>query len=222
MCGYFGNLHESPAVIDLLNQLNIPLPYPTGQWYPRRWCEGLITAEENGFSLSKAMWWYQIQNEDGNWKPNEKITSFNARDLDKPLWRNAAQTRRGIVIGTEIGESQGKLRHLMRADEPFALGTLYKEWDKNTRSFSVITRHPHSRFAHYHEKSTPLFIPLDADTIQTWLCEDINHPSNQNLLAEAKLPVDFQVTPVKTYKHADATGDTQLLVKDEPSEINKG
>ncbi len=219
MCGYFGNLHESPAVIDLLNQLNIPLPYPTGQWYPRRWCEGLITADGDGYTLSKGLWWYQIQkdiahNGEAVWKANEKITSFNARDLDKPLWRNAAQSRRGIVIGTEIGESQGKKRHLMRADEPFALGVLFKEWDEDTRSFAVITRDAHPRFAEYHEKSTPLFIPLHLDTIESWLREDLNHPSIEKLLAKARLPSDFQVTPVKTYKHADATGESRRLEKD--------
>ena len=102
----------------------------------------------------------------------------------------------------------------MRAEEAFALGILYKDWDANTRSFAVITRDAHPRFAQYHEKSTPLFFPLDADTIKTWLREDLTHPGVQQLLAQARLPSDFHVTPVKTYKHADARGETRLLEKD--------
>lgn len=219
MCGYFGNLHESPVVIDLLNQLGIPLPYPQGQHYPRRHLQGLLTWEEGQAQMSEAIWWYQLARSENQFHVNEKITSFNARDLDKPFWRNAVRQRRGLVFATELGESQGKERYLMRGKTPFALGVLYKDWgegENSQRSAAVITRPPHARFSQFHEKSTPLFIPMDITVIRQWLdCSEENNLVVEELLNHGRLTVDLEVTEVKTYKRGEALGETVGLAADE-------
>ena len=219
MCGYFGNLHESPVVIDLLNQLGITLPYPQGQHYPRRDFSGLLTCENGEFRLSQAMWWYQLQQGESGFQVNEKVTSFNARDLDKPFWRNAIKKRRGLVFATELGESQGKQRYLMRGKTPFALGVVYKDWQKgedHKRSAAVITRPPHARFSQYHDKSTPLFIPLDITVIRQWLDGTIeNNLVVEELLSQPRLSVDLEVTEVKTYKRGEPLSEMQYLPADE-------
>lgn len=225
MCGYFGNLHESPVVVDLMNQLGIPLPYPSGRSYPMRNIQGLITAERDEaeqlhYKVEDALWWYQLHLQRGHFKPNEKVTSFNARDLSKPLWRQAAECRRGLVFATELGESQQKNRYLMKSEYGFALGALYKDW-KNpqtgecVRSMAIITRPPHPRFSVYHEKSVPLFIPLEADIIEAWLDPAIQSAAKlEDLLNSPTITTPLRVTQVKTYKHAEPLGEEQLLEAD--------
>ncbi|MFL0802465.1 MAG: SOS response-associated peptidase family protein [Agarilytica sp.] len=219
MCGYFGNLHESPAVIDLLNQLNIPLPYPITQAYQRRIVPGLVTQKDGSYTCTDAMWWYALRKENDRLIPNEKLTSFNARDLDKPLWKNASKTRRAIVFATEIGESQGKDKYLMRSEEGFALGCLYKDWEdgkgNQVRSFAVITRAPHERFSKYHEKSTPFFLPLDKSVLQEWLDPSIESSVLiDELLDRPRLTSDLQVAKVKTYKNPTGFDSSALLTAD--------
>lgn len=217
MCGYFGNLHESPAVVDLMNQLGLPLPYPHGQFYPRRLAPGLVTmpAGQSTAQVSPALWWYQLDFKNETAVINEKITSFNARDLQKPLWRHAIKHRRALVFATELGESQDKNRYLMRSKEGFALGALFKDWPDGTRSFAIITRPPHPRFSKYHEKSTPLFLPLDIAFLSEWLSPEVQQSDAIDaILDQPGITTDLEVTPVKTYKHADACGETQLLKKD--------
>ena len=185
MCGYFGNLHESPVVINLFNQLGIPLTNapPTkikqpqflpvqedflspshdenntdnnpfiGQFYPRDRVANLITHEDGQFNFSEALWWYQLRYSHNGLIADESITSFNARELHKPLWRDAIRYRRGLIIATEIGESQEDKRYLMKSDNAFGLGVIYKDWKIDNmilRSMAVITRPPHERLSLIH------------------------------------------------------------------------
>ncbi len=218
MCGYFGNLHESPAVIDLLNQLGIPLPFPIQRAYQRRNIEGFVTSDGVQFYNSPAIWWYLLKTLDGKFIPNEKVTSFNARDLSKPLWRNAIKSRRGFVVATEIGESNGKDKFLMKSDEGFLLGCIYKDWENNksnVRSFAVVTRSPHQRFSQYHDKSIPCFLPLDKTFLEEWLNPNIEDSEIiQSLLEDPKVFVDLEVTKVKSYKNAEPLSDSEILEKD--------
>lgn len=225
MCGYFGNLHESPVVVDLMNQIGIPLPYPQGQSYPMRKMQGLASCEINEagdkqYCLSECIWWYQLHLLNGQLKPNEKVTSFNARDLTKPLWKKAALERRALVFATELGESQQKSRYLMRSDKGFALGAVYKDWKhpqsgEVLRSMAIITRPPHPRFSQFHEKSLPLFIPLDADLISDWLDPTIDtNLAIEELLAAPRITTPLQVTPVKTYIRGEPLGEECLLEAD--------
>ncbi len=229
MCGYFGNLHESPAVIDLMNQLGIPLPYPQSQSFPMRRLQGLVTQEKDEnddyiYCVSDATWWYQLHMVDGQFKPNEKVTSFNARDLNKPLWKKAAKEKRALVFATELGESQQKNRYLMRSSEGFALGAVYKDWHhpqtgEVLRSAAIITRPPHPRFSQYHEKSLPFFIPLEADLIRDWLDPSIeSNLAIEELLNSPRITTDLKVTPVRTYIRGEPLGEEHDLEADETSQ----
>ncbi len=229
MCGYFGNLHECPAIIDLMNQLQIPLPYPEFRNNPSFGgaCEsqGLVTYENGVYHLSNAIWWYDRDRASDTFKPS-KYTSFNARNLEGRMWKNAIKTRRGLVFASELGESNGKkgkeaARHLMRSQDGFALGCLFKDWENTdgstTRSFAVITRDPHDRFKKYHEKAFPLFLPNDPVAIKEWLDPEVEtSPIIEEILNDPKLPVDLEVTRVKTFKNAEPLGEAEILEKDRP------
>ncbi len=219
MCGYFAKQFRFAEEDALLAALQLPLGYPEGQWYQRTLVPGVITAGQGGYEVSEALWWYALRNEGGRWLPNEKITSFNARNLDSPLWRDAAQSRRGIVIATEIGEAEGRDRYLMRSSQPLVMGVLYKDWQlaggAGCRSMALITRPPHPRFSRYHSKSIPCFLPLDVDFIKSWL--DPQLPASdaiKALLDQPRIYADLQVTQVKTYKRAEPLAEAQSLPAD--------
>ena len=221
MCGYFGTVHEAGSIDDLMDWLGIKKSYPIGQSYPRKITQGLITCEQEGYQVSDALWWYQLKPQNGSHVVNEDITSFNARELNRPLWVEASRTRRGLVAATELGESQGKNRYLMRSQEGFMLGAVYKDWQNadgsRLRSMAIITRPPHEAFKPYHEKSTPLFIPWDPTIIQDWLNPNLaTSPVIEDLLARPKITTDLEVTPVKTYKRAEPIGSSTQI----PSDIN--
>lgn len=218
MCGYFGNLHECPEVIDILNELGIPLPYPQGQYYQRRWVEGMLSCADDQYRFDRALWWFALRHDGQQWQVNEKITSFNARNLHSKLWRGAIRYQRGLVFATEIGESDGRKRYLMRSASGLALATLYRDWQGpdgvTVRSMAVITRPPHERFSRYHDKSIPCFLPLRADVIRHWLDPKVESSELIEQLLEPKIYQDLEVRPVKSYKNAEALGDIELLERD--------
>lgn len=233
MCGYFGNLHECPAVISLLNQLGLALPYPQGQYYQRRGVAGLLTAEGGGYVISDALWWYALKRDGRQWSVNDSVTSFNARELQRPLWRNALRYRRGLVFATEIGEAQGRDRYLMRAPTGLALGALYKDWrtpnGDTQRSMAIITRPPHARFSRFHDRAIPCFLPLELEIIRAWLGGDespgasdgTQHslpPAVEALLARPRIYSPMIVTAVKSYKGAEALSEPWDLPADDRSE----
>ncbi len=219
MCGYFGNLHECPEVLDLLMDLDIPLPYPRGQYYQRCVVSGLVTATENKLYLSDAIWWFALKWQDGAWRVNENITSFNARNLTRPIWRKALQWQRGVVFASELGETKSGVHYLMKAPKGMALAALYKDWTgpdgKIVRSMAVITQDAHPRFANFHDKSTPCFLPMKGPFLRHWLDPQIaSSPDIEALLSKPILHSDLNVTPVKTFRHAQSLGDTQYLAAD--------
>lgn len=222
MCGYIGNLHESPAVIDLFNRLHIPLPYPLGQYYTLQPCPGLITATADGYQRSTGLWWYATKRENGKAIPNMEITSFNARNLNSSMWRKPMNERRALVIATEIGETQGKSHYLMRTStRPLAIGALYQDAktpDGFTRSFALITRPASSSFARYHEKAMPLFLPWESDMLQHWLNPAVtaDDPVIQALVDKPGITTDLEVTRVKTFKRAEPLGAPEVLKADLP------
>lgn len=220
MCGFIGNLHEAPGVIDLMEELGITLPLPFFQSYQRRIHPALITQDSSGYSLSNAIWWYALKRHGEIWVPNEKITSFNARNLDSKLWKPAIEQRRGVVFATEVGESKGRDRYLMRTDRGLALGAVYQDWhspgNDTIRSMAIITRPPHPRFSKYHDKSIPMFLPLDAKIIKIWLDPDngSEHPQIQSLLSHPQIYTPLAVTPVKSFVRAEPLGETERLSAD--------
>lgn len=221
MCGYIGNLYEAPGVIDLMEELGIQLPLPYFQSYQRRIHPALITADQGVPTLSKAIWWFAMKREGQTWVPNPEITSFNARNLDSRLWKPAVESRRGLIFGTEVGESKGRDHYLMRTESGLAVGALYQDWHTPggdvVRSMAVITRRPHSRFSQYHDKSIPMFLPMDAVTLRTWLdpAIGIEHPEIASLLKTPKIYTPLSVTRAKSFKRGEPFGEPEWLDADD-------
>lgn len=219
MCGYFGHLHERQVIQDLMKELGIPSPYPLQRAYQRQLYNGLITHTGEDYSVDSAIWWYALRKESGKHIVNEKVTTFNARNLSSNMWKNAIKRRRGLVFATELGESKGRDKYLMRSKEGFALACVYKDWTDEDQSykrfFAVITRPPHPRFDVYHDKSIPLFIPLDPVVIGEWLDPNIEDSLIiEELLTNPRLRTNFDVTKVKSYKNAEPLGETEFLEQD--------
>jgi len=218
MCGYYGNTHECPEVIDLMNQLRLPL-YPTGQQYVMREVDGLVTAAPEGYQFGKAIWWYALKWDKGQLVPNAEITSFNARNLESRMWREPINERRAVVFATEIGETQGKSHYLMKARTPLAMGALYQDYLTDAgpvRSFALITRPAHPEFAKFHEKAMPLFLPLEQDVIEKWLDPAVpaEDPQIRHILEHPRITSDLDVIPVGTFKRGEPIGPAQVLRRD--------
>jgi len=132
MCCYFANLPPTNEIIKVSNQLNLTLPIEPAHAYQRRNFNALITKTNNQIQAQPAMWWYALKFENNNFKVDERITSFNARDLNKPLWQGAYEERRGLVFATQIGKTQTignkKKQYLMQSKTGFALGCVYQNW----------------------------------------------------------------------------------------------
>ena len=217
MCGYVGRKHQIPEEqIHHWRDFADLLRLPGGQYYNRHSVEHLVTAESGKPDYSTALWWYALREQGGVVQINPKATSFNARNLSSPLWKDAIQTRRAVLFASEIGESNGAKRYLMRSNTVFPLGCIYKDWvfyGSAARSFALITRDPHPAFAQYHPKSMPLFLPSDPEFLTHWLDPSVTQSAAISEVLDApKLRVSFDVTPVKTYKRGETLGASQKLM----------
>ena len=180
MCGYFGYRQQGEAIAEVMDALAID-HYATGPRLLRRSIEGLVTLENRQIQVSPTFWWFAHKKTNGQYVPDWNYTTFNARNLDSRYWQRFANNRRGIFFASEFGESNLEnnqtVRRLMRAEAGLILGAIYNDWHNDdgttTRSTAIITRDPHSRFKHYHEKSTPLLLPAEPDIIHHWLNPEI-------------------------------------------------
>ncbi|MEM7293515.1 MAG: SOS response-associated peptidase family protein [Pseudomonadota bacterium] len=215
---------DSPVVQELMIKIglgDLVGKVRGGQSYLRQSLRDMIFATPALLHMRDAVWWYAHKRQEGRYVPDWDITSFNARNLDRPRWREALQYRRGLVIVDTLGESnpvpnrKTPQRYLMESEEPLLIGTVYKEWDDGTLSAAVITRDPHPGYSRFHKKSMPLFLPEDPDFISVWLDPNIRtHPMIDAVLAEPKLYHDLYVTPVVSYKSAKPQGETERLERD--------
>ena len=174
------------------------------------------------------MWWYALKKSDGQWRPNADLTTFNARNLDGRMYAEPIRSRRGIVVANAIGESnpasnsqsgrKTPQRYLMESKEAMLLGAIYQCWQTENGpiySVAIITRPVHERFAVYHKKSTPLFLPADKSFVDRWLDPELStHPALDDLLASPKLFYPLQITEVKTYKRGEVLGAMSILPAD--------
>jgi len=224
MCGFIRRVTDSPHVKAVLASIGLDAELAGGDFRPQALLRGLIIEQNNALEVVDAIWWYELKLRKQRLAPNQDITSFNSRDLNKRRWLEPLTLRRAIVIADAIGESnpipgtKKKQQYLMQAPEALILGALYKTWqsaDGLVYSLSIITRDPHPRFSKYHEKAFPLFLPKDREFLQLWLSQQIKtHADIDALLREPKLFTDLSVTEVKTYKSGEPLGDTELLVAD--------
>jgi len=232
MCGYIGRVTDNPFLQALLIQLGLeelfdPLtdtPSEIEQFYPafgsdpKRMIRGLIIEEEGVKKLIDATWWFDCEQR-GEELVVGKMTTFNARNLNSPYWKNALKHHRGIVVATELGESkwQGKKKHqyLMHGQQPFLMGALYRKFPNGKYSCAVITRDSHPKFEPYHDKAFPLFLPPEQYFIDLWLNKKITvHRDIDALLHSPKLYPELKVAEVKTFKSGKRIGDELQLSSD--------
>lgn len=232
MCGYIKRVTDRPAFRELMEQLgwdeliepltssndSIQHFYPAFGGNPNRKIKGLIIDEKGKHRAVDATWWFDCQAEDDELVVGKR-TTFNARNLDSPLWRGALRHHRAIVIADGLGESRKidgkKHQYLMESKKPFLLGALYRRFSNGHYSCAIITRDAHPKFEPYHDKAFPLFLPNDRELVNTWLNGCITESEEiDNLLNHPKLFPDLLVQEVKTYKNALPIGDQILLQAD--------
>jgi len=200
---------------------------PLGRFYPGAKMSGVIFQREENIHVVDAVWWYKLHwDKDKNaWAPLRKVTSFNARNLDSPLWRKPIKTHRCIIPATAIvetieDENDPKKKHsyLMDAGDGMLLGGLFGEYGEGENtiySCTVITLNPHVRFSKYHNKATPFFLPLDEKILSLWLDPTFTDFDYFRGFIEApQLPIDFDVTKVNNSRGLIAQGETERLMRD--------
>ena len=225
MCGFIQRVTDCPAVIDLLEEVGLTttLPlfkeenggvlnfYPAFGKNPARKITNLITAPDN---VIDATWWFDARPEGDGLVIGDR-TTFNARNLDSPFWKQAVRYQRGIVVATAVGESnprgKGKVHYLMEAQGAMLIGAVYRQFDNGTAACAVITRPPHPRFSQFHEKSIPCFLPHNRDAVNAWLNGGPDDPVVSAILDEPKLYTGLTVSEVKTFKGGEKTGDSCFL-----------
>lgn len=239
MCGYIRRVTDTPEVKELLEELGMgglfePLVseaqarmeqfYPAFGGNPSRRIRGLIIQEEGKPRLVDATWWFDCK-ESGDTLEVGKRTTFNARNLDSPYWKDALRHHRGIVIATGIGESKKiegrKHQYLMEGTRPFLLGTLYRPFTNGQYSCAVITRDAHVKFEPYHDKAFPFFLPATPAFTQTWLAEDTPQANEiDELLEHPKLYATLNVEEVKTFKSGETSENATVLAADEEEDLS--
>lgn len=235
MCGY-GRRHITNDKLTLFVETlelaeafrNRPMP-PDGvleHFYPAfggavsRRITSMIIQEEGTLTSVDATWWFDCQEVDGELVVNNKRTTFNARNLASPYWKEAIRHNRGIAVFTGIGEGKvidGKNRHiLVEGTQPLLMGTVYRKFPAGHYSTAIITRDSHSGFDKYHDKAFPLFLHPDPRFLKLWLSEEPeSNPQIAHLLENSKVFNDLVITPVKTFKDAKPMGETEYLAPDE-------
>jgi putative SOS response-associated peptidase YedK len=163
-----------------------------------------VIEEEGQLKQVQATWWFDcFDTSEGLMVGNR--TTFNARNLASPYWKNALQNHRGVVFASGIGESKlvGKTKHQYYMHSPtlFALGALYRKYANNQYSCAVITRDAHPKMEPYHDKAFPGFLPMNAEFLKLWLDKSVAKDNwIDQVLMDPVLYPSLDVQRVKTYK----------------------
>ena len=230
MCAYFRRHIGPETLLEFLKLLGFHGYYDEPEqestvkhFYPawgdtNRTIDQLLIEEAGELKLVNATWWYDCHEVDGYLIGGERET-FNARNLHLPYWHDAINSRRAIAIVNGIGEGKkidGKNVHfLVESDRLMLLGAVYQRFPSGKYSCAVITRDEHPRFANYHDKAFPQFLPYSRQFLKLWLSEaTVTHPQIARLLSLPRIFSDLKITPVKTFKGGVATGPTNFLKAD--------
>lgn len=234
MCGYVRrhigpkSLEEFLAIIGL-PQLKFHFPedgnpqhfYPAFGGVPEKRIKDLIIQEDGQLKTVDATWWYECEEQGDSLKVNNRKTTLNARNLHLEYWQDAIRYRRGIVVGTALGEAierdGKKSQFFVEGKQPLLLGCVYQKFSNDLYSCAVITRNAHPRFKNYHDDAFPLMLPPDPKFLKLWLSPDQGetHSAITSLLDQPKIFTDLIVTPVKTYKDAKPVGGPNQIAADE-------
>lgn len=231
MCGY-ARRHVSTRQLrelaDLLSDGGLMLRrgvetlahfYPAFGGAASKQLNDLVIRGEDGIHTVDATWWFDCTEDGDGLLVNNKLTTFNARNLASRYWRGAIRHHRGIFIATGIGEGKmtdGKNRHyLVESDQPILLGCVYRAFPNGCYSAAIITRDTHLRFEKYHDKAFPLMLPHDPQFLELWLSDAReDDPAIADLLEHPRIFNDLKITHVKTFKDAQPLGDTEYLTAD--------
>lgn len=229
MCGFIQRVTDSPAVIELLEEIGLNDLVPTFkkeegdklQFYPAfgknpdRKIQNLIISPTKTVD---ATWWFDCKPNGDSLEVGDR-TTFNARNLDSPFWKGSIRHHRALVVGTALGESNkvgsSNEHYLMEGEGAILFGAVYREFDNGCFSTAVITRPPHERFSKFHEKSIPCFLPHNKDFISAWLEGDADDPIVMSELENPKIHQNLSVTKVKTFKRGEALSEPVLLQADD-------
>ena len=211
MCGRL-NVIDDPDVIELCETLGISL-YPKNDdgSYQQEMLFNRFTRVANHVSiirevagkrqLDQAIWWLLLEPTESSFKAS-KWTSFNTRydKLNVPgsAGFQAFRYSRCILPVKGFGETQGKGAQAIYTDftaeyGAIALGGLCREWihkdtGESVLSCSIITLPPHPKLYDYHQKSSPLMLRQDDDTMHMWLDSNLSDVSVFNDLMTPQLP----------------------------------
>ncbi|EPJ43384.1 MAG: hypothetical protein OFPI_43280 [Osedax symbiont Rs2] len=209
MCGFFEFTKTSPQAISLIEDLvpgQLPLFRDNRGVGPAADID-IIIVKDNHRTVVPAIWWLLLNSQ---LKPS-KYTSFNTR-WDKLNLRNTAgfipyRQSRCIIPATAIVEGEGAkgqriYHHIAAQKRAFAMAGLYRQWiNKDTKeqvhACSIITLAPHPDWQGIHSKSTPMFLPVDDQTIiEKWLDPSFSAVDEFSLLLTPVLRDTLLVTPI--------------------------
>lgn len=228
MCGFIQRVTDSPAVIDLLEEIGLGEFVPTFKnepgnvlnFYPafgKNAGRKLTNVIIGDGKIVDATWWFDCKPAGDALVVGDR-TTFNARNLDSPYWKNAIRYYRALIVATGVGESHhngaSKEQYLMQAEGALLIGVVFREFSNGLYSAAVITRPPHPRFSKYHDKSIPCFLPHDKAFVSAWLTGEADDPLVVAELDSPKIHQNLKVTKVKTFKSGEAIGESEILEAD--------
>ncbi|GGF57008.1 SOS response-associated peptidase family protein [Alteromonas lipolytica] len=238
MCGRL-NVTDSPGVRALCEQLEIDFWPDEGMRFARfvRATERVtIILEHQGRRLARnAVWWLLLEPDHSapvmRFKPS-RYTSFNTRydklNVPRSAGYQAFRQHRCIIPVAGFGESQKTGSQMCYHDmtvEPgqqLAMGGLYREWhghDSHGNVFvetscSVVTLPPHPKLRQIHQKSTPLMLSPEDNSLQRWLDAGITEPA---VLGDLLIPVirhDLLVQPINKPSLYQPVGESFVIHAD--------
>jgi putative SOS response-associated peptidase YedK len=216
MCGYLGNVTDSPLTRVLLDYLGMGDQLQVLADNPGRGPASsidIVLESEQGRRIQSAIWWLLLEGDgQGGFKPS-RYASFNTRSDRLDEKRSAGfrpfRQARCIVPATYFiegdGPKGGRRYHRVEPDGcAFALGGLYRSWvhqgtGELTYSCSVITLPPHPdvRWRQVHGKSTPLMLPLEnGELVARWLDPQFHRVEEFRPLLQPRFPQPIRCVPV--------------------------
>jgi putative SOS response-associated peptidase YedK len=239
MCGRL-NVIDDPAVIALCEVLGIDLwqgkrdePLTVSQpllcnRFTRVANKVSIIREVNGKRcLEQALWWLLLDQTEDGFKPS-KWTSFNTRydklNATRSAGYEAYRHSRCIIPVKGFGETQGKGAKAVYTDfiaetGAIAMGGLCREWihsvtGETILSCSVITLPAHEKLKSFHEKSTPLMLSQDDNTMDMWLDGTLTQVEVFNDLLKPHIPHDLVAQHVDKPSTYNSVGEVILIPAD--------
>lgn len=231
MCGWIGNVTDSPLTRALLSILGMEELLPRLRDNPGSGPASSIDIIIGGQrpQVVEALWWLLLERQEGCFRPS-KYTSFNTRSdrLDEKRSVGYLPYRRSrcLVPASYFIEGTGpKGRRLYHRIEPgsvaFALGGLYRAWvDREggevVHSCSIITLPPHpgAAWQGIHPKSTPLMLPADPEVIGRWLDPEFDRVEEFEPLLEPRFRQAVRCVPVERPGNQRQIGETVAIDPD--------